>query len=83
MRSSHSSIIPKPRDLSGTHPFEKYNAAGSGKGTSIKLDGSYRKPEKVTLMCANFFFYNDDYSACIPSRSLLPGYLEIDLPALQ
>lgn len=75
--------LSKLHDLSGTHLFGKYNAAGFGKGTSIELDDSYHKPEKVKPEYVNCFFYNDDYSAYIPLCSLLPGYLEIGLPALR
>ncbi|OAD59440.1 Eukaryotic translation initiation factor 3 subunit K [Eufriesea mexicana] len=68
--------------VDGTHLFGKYNVVGFGKETSIKLDDSYHKPEKVIPKYVNCFFYNGDYSAYVPLCFLLPGYLEIGLPAL-
>lgn len=73
----------KLHDRSGTRLFGNYNVAGFGKETSIKLDGSYHKPEKVIVKYVNYFFYNDDNSAYVPLNFLLPGYLEIDLPELR
>lgn len=75
--------LSKLHDLSGTHLFGKYNVVGFGKETSIKLDGSYHKLQKVKSKYANYFFYNDDYSAYVPLYFLLPGYLEIGLQALR
>lgn len=73
----------KPHDQSGTHLFGKNIVVDFDKETSIKLDDSYHKPEKVTPRYVNCFSYNDDYFAYVLLCFLLPGYLEIGLPVLR